>query len=160
MSLSSVRLVTQVRRQGLKERLETLRTSKVSFHRERLDTINYRKKTSRYAILSGSSGVVEFWKKLPNAKIAFPIPQDIEEAELNGLKSYSTIENSYICLNKGVITDSNGMLYNNGEITNIRLPSKLVDNFGGILCLSDVSEMSTNMDQNFSYEIAIYNCLS
>ncbi|CAG8597147.1 1130_t:CDS:2, partial [Diversispora eburnea] len=81
--------------------------------------------------------VVEFWKNFLDAKIVFPIPQDMEKYELNGLESYSTIEGSHIYLNKGMITDSNGRLYNNGDITDTQLPSKLMDNFGGILCLPD-----------------------
>ncbi|CAG8845721.1 34028_t:CDS:2, partial [Racocetra persica] len=42
-----------------------------------------------------------------------------------------------ICLNKGVIIDSDGMLYENGECTDVRLPSILIDSFGGMLCLPD-----------------------
>ena len=41
----------------------------------------------------------------------------MEQAELNDLGSYFTIENNHICLNKGVITDSDGMLYDKVECT-------------------------------------------
>ncbi|CAG8840985.1 35192_t:CDS:1, partial [Racocetra persica] len=75
--------------------------------------------------------VVEFWKKLPDAKIIFPIPEDIEEDELNALESYSTIENNYVFLNKGVTSDSDGMLYDNGKKTDEKLPSILMNDFGG-----------------------------
>ncbi|RHZ75565.1 hypothetical protein Glove_212g139 [Diversispora epigaea] len=106
---------------------------------------------------AGPRGVVEFWKKLLDAKIVFPIPRDMEEVELNGLKSYSTIKNSYVYLNKGVITDSDGILYNNGEITNIRLPSKLVNNFGGILCLPD-GIFFLGEEHKYGSKLFIRNC--
>ncbi|CAG8602124.1 11129_t:CDS:2, partial [Cetraspora pellucida] len=83
------------------------------------------------------SGVVEFWKNLLDARIIFPIPQDFEDAELNALDSYSTIKDNQICLNKSGIIDSDGMLYENGECTSVRLPSILIDNFGKMLCLPD-----------------------
>ena len=81
--------------------------------------------------------MVEFWKNLLDARIIFPIPQDFEDAELNALDSYFTIKDNQICLNKGVMIDSDGMLYENGECTGVRLPSILIDNFGKMLCLSD-----------------------
>ncbi|CAG8443324.1 14649_t:CDS:2 [Cetraspora pellucida] len=87
--------------------------------------------------ISADSGVVEFWKNLLDARIIFPIPQDFEDAELNALDSYFTIKDNQICLNKGVVTGSDGMLYDNGECTNMRLPSILIDCFGGMLCLPD-----------------------
>ncbi|CAG8629894.1 1532_t:CDS:1 [Ambispora gerdemannii] len=102
-------------------------------------------------------GVVEFWKKFLDAKIVFPIPQDMEEAELNVLKSYYTIESGHVCLNKGVVTDSDGMLYNNGEITNIRLPSKLMDSFGGILCLPN-GVFFLGDEREYGSKLLIRNC--
>ncbi|CAG8474417.1 15623_t:CDS:1, partial [Cetraspora pellucida] len=57
-------------------------------------------------IPTARSGVVEFWKNLLDARIIFPIPQNMEKAELNALDSYFTIEDNQVCLNKGVITDS------------------------------------------------------
>ncbi|CAG8765520.1 6975_t:CDS:1, partial [Cetraspora pellucida] len=86
---------------------------------------------------TADSGVVEFWKNLIEARIIFPIPQDFEDAELNSLDSYFTIKDNQICLNKGVIIDSDGMLYENGECTTMRLPSILIDSFGGMLYLPD-----------------------
>ncbi|CAG8837727.1 19577_t:CDS:2, partial [Racocetra persica] len=89
-------------------------------------------------------GVVEFWKKLPDAKIIFPIPEDMDKAELNALESYSTIENNYVFLNKGVTTDSDGMLYDNRKKTDVKLPSILMNDFGGMLCLPDESDRENN----------------
>ncbi|CAG8580043.1 2290_t:CDS:2, partial [Ambispora leptoticha] len=83
------------------------------------------------------SSVVEFWKNLLDARIIFPIPQDMKRTELNALESYSTIENNYVFLNKGVTTDSDGMLYDNGKKTDVKLPSILMNDFGGMLCLPD-----------------------
>ncbi|KAF0480809.1 crinkler CRN family protein [Gigaspora margarita] len=83
------------------------------------------------------SSIVEFWKKLPDAKIVFPIPQYVDKTELNYLESYSTIENDHIYLNKGVITDSDGNLYNNGKRINLQLPSGLTENLEGMLSLPD-----------------------
>ncbi|CAG8799827.1 32188_t:CDS:2, partial [Racocetra persica] len=62
-----------------------------------------------------------------------------------------------ICLNKGVITDSDGMLYDNGECTDVQLPSKLMDNFGGILCLPD--DVFFLGDENmYGSKLLIRNC--
>ncbi|CAJ0763256.1 15027_t:CDS:2 [Entrophospora sp. SA101] len=101
-------------------------------------------------------GVVEFWKKLLDAKIVFPIPQDMEGAELDGLESYYTIENNHVCLNKGVITDSDGMLYSNGECTDVRLPSILTDACGGMLCLPD--SVYFLGDEDYGLKLLIRNC--
>ncbi|CAJ0644343.1 4612_t:CDS:2 [Entrophospora sp. SA101] len=107
--------------------------------------------------LQAGPRVVEFWKKLLDAKIVFPIPQDMEEDELNGLESYYTIENNHVCLNNGVITDSDGMLYNNGEITDLQLPSKLMDNFGGMLCLPD-GVFFLGEEYKYGSKLLIRNC--
>ncbi|CAI2193055.1 6954_t:CDS:2, partial [Funneliformis geosporum] len=101
--------------------------------------------------------VVEFWKKLLDAKIVFPLPQDIEESELNALKPYSTVENNYICLNKGVITDSDGMLYHNGADTGVQLPFKLIDEFGGMLCLPD-DVFFLGEREKYGSKLLIRNC--
>ncbi|CAG8532928.1 10980_t:CDS:2 [Cetraspora pellucida] len=82
-------------------------------------------------------GVVKFWKKLPDAKIIFPIPEDMDKTELSALESYFTIENNYLCLNKGVTTDSDGMLYDNRKKTELKLAPILMNGFGGMLCLPD-----------------------
>jgi hypothetical protein len=37
----------------------------------------------------------------------------MKEDELNGLESYSTIENGFLRLNEGVISNSDGVLYHN-----------------------------------------------
>ncbi|CAG8468852.1 19340_t:CDS:2 [Cetraspora pellucida] len=63
--------------------------------------------------------------------------QNMKRAELNTLKPYFTIKENQICLNKGVIIDLDDMLYRNGECTDVRLPSILIDNFGKMLCLLD-----------------------
>ncbi|CAG8499076.1 16870_t:CDS:2 [Cetraspora pellucida] len=83
------------------------------------------------------SGVVEFWKKLLDVRIIFLIPQDMKRVELNALDSYFTIKDNQICLDKGVIIDSDGILYKNRECTDVQLPSILIDSFGGMLCLPD-----------------------
>ncbi|CAJ0887474.1 12735_t:CDS:2 [Entrophospora sp. SA101] len=106
--------------------------------------------------LQAGPGVVEFWKKLLDAKIVFPIPQDMEGAELDGLESYYTIENNHVCLNKGVITDSDGMLYSNGECTDVRLPSILTDACGGMLCLPD--SVYFLGDEDYGLKLLIRNC--
>ncbi|CAG8704734.1 2867_t:CDS:2, partial [Cetraspora pellucida] len=101
-------------------------------------------------------GVVEFWKKLPDAKIIFPIPEDMDKAELNALESYSTIENNYVFLNKGVTTDSDGMLYDNRKKTDVKLPSILMNDFGGMLCLPDGVFFLGR--KNYGSKLLIRNC--
>ncbi|CAG8799547.1 10645_t:CDS:1, partial [Cetraspora pellucida] len=55
-----------------------------------------------------------------------------------------------------VITDSDGMLYDNGECTDVQLPSKLMDNFGGILCLPD--GVFFLGDRDYGSRLLIRNC--
>ncbi|CAG8669724.1 4007_t:CDS:2, partial [Ambispora leptoticha] len=100
--------------------------------------------------------VVEFWKNLLDARIIFPIRQDMKRAELNALESYSTIENNYVLLNKGVTTDSDGMLYDNGKKTNVKLPSILMNDFGGMLCLPDGVFFLGN--KSYGSKLLIRNC--
>ncbi|CAG8520915.1 6823_t:CDS:10, partial [Cetraspora pellucida] len=87
--------------------------------------------------LQAGSGVVKFWKKLLDARIIFLIPQDMKRVELNALNSYFMIKDNQICLDKGVIIDSDGILYKNRECTDVRLPSILINSFRGMLCLPD-----------------------
>ncbi|RIB23151.1 hypothetical protein C2G38_2291998 [Gigaspora rosea] len=67
----------------------------------------------------------------------FPIPRHMNNDELNHLKDYSTIEDNQFYLNKGVIANADSNLYSDGKYVGLSLPSELMDNFGGILCLPD-----------------------
>ncbi|CAG8782663.1 18857_t:CDS:2, partial [Gigaspora margarita] len=88
-------------------------------------------------VITAELDIIKFWKELPNAKIAFPLPEDIEESDLEGLKHFSIIENNEIYFEQGIVCDLDGRLYINGESSNMQLPSKLMENFGGMLCLPD-----------------------
>ncbi|RIB14280.1 hypothetical protein C2G38_2096336 [Gigaspora rosea] len=60
---------------------------------------------SLHNFLAVDDDIIKFWKELSNAKVAFVIPQDIEESEIEALNRYSTIKDNQIYLNQGVIAN-------------------------------------------------------
>ncbi|CAG8705920.1 10045_t:CDS:2, partial [Gigaspora rosea] len=75
-----------------------------------------------------------FCKSLFNVKTALLTPKT-EESDLEDLKHYTIIENNEIYLEQGIVCSLDGRLYINGESSNMQLPSKLMENFGGMPCL-------------------------